>query len=67
MSGYYFDLCEGRLLTPGHAGLEVDDVDAVERQTAEAATRIRRDLSSSDGALMAPLRLVQSPPSTCRG
>ena len=46
MSGYYFDLRERRLLTPGHTGLEVDDADAVERQGAEAATRIGRDPSS---------------------
>jgi hypothetical protein len=49
MSGYYFDLRERRLLTPGHTGLEVDDADAVERQGAEAATRIGRDPSSREG------------------
>ena len=49
MSGYYFDLRERRLLPPGHTGLEVNDADAVERQSAEAATRIGRASSSREG------------------
>src|SRR3954469_11561911 len=50
MSGYYFDFREGRLLTPGHTGLELDGVNALERQRAEAAAQIGRGPSSRDGA-----------------
>ena len=44
MPRFYFDVREGARLVPDDGGLEFPDFDAAEREAAEAAASISRDL-----------------------
>ncbi len=43
MPRFYFDVREGPRFAPDDEGLEFDDLDAAEREAAEAAAQIGRD------------------------
>ena len=50
MPRYYFDVREGPRLIPDLEGLEFDDLDAAEREAAEAAAAMGRDPLPKSGA-----------------
>ena len=43
MPRFFFDVCEGTRFAPDDEGLEFPDLDAAEREAAEAAAAIGRD------------------------
>lgn len=48
MPRYFFDIDDGRILTPDETGLELDDVEAVRREAIKALPEIAQDALPED-------------------